>query len=69
MSEIKTNACEFLSGQKEQLELSFSYKIRSKIYSLIRRFVTMDEFDWGLYCTISTIAPRSHGIIGILQKI
>jgi len=49
MSEIKTNAREFLSGEKERLELPFSYKIRSKIYSLFRQFVSMDEFEWGLY--------------------
>lgn len=49
MSEIKTNAREFLSGQKERLELPFSYKIRSKIYSLFRRFISMDEFEWSLY--------------------
>ena len=49
MSEIKTNAREFLSGQRERLKLPFSYKIRSKIYSLFKRFVSMDEFEWGLY--------------------
>jgi hypothetical protein len=49
MSEIKTNACEFLSGEREKLELPFSYKIRSKIYSIFRRFISMDEFEWGLY--------------------
>jgi hypothetical protein len=49
MSEIKTNAREFMSGQKERLELSVSYKIRSAIYSLLRRFISMDEFEWALY--------------------
>ena len=49
MTEIKTNACEFLPGQGEQLELPFNYKVRSKIYSLFRRFNSMDEFDWNLY--------------------
>jgi hypothetical protein len=49
MSEVRTNAREFLSGQKERLELPFSYKVRSKIYSLLRRFISMDEFEWDLY--------------------
>lgn len=49
MIEIKTNAREFLSGQGEQLELPFNYKVRSKIYSLFRRFISMDEFEWALY--------------------
>ena len=51
MSEVRTNAREFLSGQKERLELSVSYKIRSKIHSVLRRFIPMDEFEWDLYDT------------------
>ena len=49
MSEIRTNAREFLSGQKERLKLPLSYKIRSKIYGLFKRFAPNDDFEWGLY--------------------
>ena len=49
MSEIKTNAREFLYGEKNQTKLPFSYKVHSKIRSLLRRFTAMDDFDWKSY--------------------
>lgn len=51
MSKILTNAHEFLSGEKYRLELPFSYKIRSRIRSLFRRFTShsIDDFNWDTY--------------------
>jgi len=49
MDKIKTNAREFLSGQNLRLKLPFSFNLRYNLFSLCRRFVSMDEFEWDLY--------------------
>lgn len=49
MSRPRTNALGFLSGESQRIELPFSYRIRSKIRSLFRRFTPMDDFEWDFY--------------------
>jgi hypothetical protein len=49
MITTRTNAAGFLSGKRQRIELPLSYKIRSKIRSLLGRFTSQDDFEWDLY--------------------
>ena len=49
MKNIKTNALEFLSDENIQLEIPFLYKIQFKIRNYLKRFWSMDDFDWESY--------------------
>jgi hypothetical protein len=49
MTDIKTNALEYLGNENVRLEVPFSYKVRFKMRNFFKRFRLMDDFDWEAY--------------------
>jgi hypothetical protein len=50
-SDTRTNARTFLTGPERRLDLPLSYKILTRLRSVLKPFTQKDDFEWDLYNT------------------